>query len=212
MPPRRFAAPCTAPCTAPCAAPCAAPCVAPCAALFIALFVALFTLLVGGCASTTPGGAASAVAVQPVEIGGRFALSFTDPTADRKSENATGTFELYRDADRLNVDLSSPLGQTIAKAEHIRGRPAVLTTNDGRRFEGATLDDVFERAIGIRIPAEKLPDWLSDRFATVLERAPDGSRIRATDSGWQIDRRGRRWDLAWQQGSRRIEVRLISDR
>ncbi|MGE0312068.1 MAG: outer membrane lipoprotein LolB [Lautropia sp.] len=175
-------------------------------------------LLLGGmlaaCASTTPAPPIdpAAAARGPLRVDGRFSLSFTEQQPETKTENASGTFELYKDDARLKVDLSGPLGQTIARAEHARGARAVLETNDGRRFEGATLDEVFERAIGIRVPAEKLPDWLADRFQTVLERAPDGSRVRATDSGWQIDRRGSRWHLVWHEGSRRIEVRLVANR
>lgn len=173
----------------------------------------LSALLIAACASTSPDpGNAAASVVQPLSLSGRFTLSYVEKAPETRTESASGTFDLYRDADRLNVDLSSPLGQTIARAEHIRGRPAILTTSDGRRFDGTTLDEVFERAIGIRIPAEKLPDWLSDRFENVIERAPDGSRVKATDNGWQIDRRERRWDLVWHEGGRRIEVRLIADR
>ncbi len=168
--------------------------------------------LLAACASAPPARPVdpSAGREVPLRVDGRFSLTFTEQQPETKTETASGSFELYSDATRLKVDLSSPLGQTIARAEHRRGARAVLETQDGRTFEGATLDDVFERAIGIRVPAEKLPDWLADRFETVLERAPDGSRVRATDSGWQIDRRGSRWLLVWHEGSRRIEVRLIA--
>ena len=91
------------------------------------------------------------------------------------------------------------------------GEAAELVTQNGDRITGDSLDDVFYRAIGIRVPAERLPDWLEGRFETVSDRSPDGSRIRATEDGWQIDRDGQRWDIVRDQGTRRIEVRLIAD-
>jgi len=105
----------------------------------------------------------------------------------------------------------SPFGQTIARAEQRAGRPATLQTADNRVLTGATLGAVFERAIGIRVPAEKLPDWLFNRFEQVLERSPDGQKVRARDAGWDIDRSGNRWDLVWHEGTQRIEVRLLLD-
>ena len=173
-------------------------------------------LLAGVLAScATPGAnpvlATGAGEVATVKAAGRFSLTYTEQQPETKTESASGTFDLYRDASGLSVSLSSPLGQTIAQAEHRKGAPALLTTQDGQRIEGSTLDEVFERAIGIRVPAEKLPDWLTDRFEKVIERSADGTHLSATDSGWQIDRRGGRWTLVWHEGSRRIEVRLFVD-
>ena len=147
----------------------------------------------------------------PLELTGRFSTTYTESLPETKRESASGRFELFKDASRLTVDLISPFGQIIARAEHLAGRPASLQTADNRRFTGATLDEVFQRAIGIRVPAEKLPDWLSNRFEKVVERSADGRHIKATDSGWDIDRSGNRWDLVWQQGTQRIEVRLLLD-
>ena len=91
------------------------------------------------------------------------------------------------------------------------GSPARLQTSDNRVITGASLDEVFQRAIGIRVPAEKLPDWLSNRFEQVVERSSDGRHVKARDAGWDIDRNGGRWDLVWQEGTQRIEVRLLLD-
>jgi outer membrane lipoprotein LolB len=147
----------------------------------------------------------------PLELNGRFSTTYTASLPETKRESASGRFELFKDASRLTVDLISPFGQTIARAEHKIGSPATLQTADNRRFTGASLDEVFERAIGIRVPAEKLPDWLSDRFEEVVERSADGSRIKARDAGWDIERSGIRWDLVWHEGTQRIEVRLLLD-
>ena len=168
--------------------------------------------LAAGCAATptAPVLPAGDIAL-PLELAGRFSTTYTETLPETKSESASGRFELFKDASRLTVDLISPFGQTIARAEHLVGSPATLQTADNRRFTGASLDEVFQRAIGIRVPAEKLPNWLSNRFEQVVERSPDGRRIRARDAGWDIDRSGGRWDLVWQEGTQRIEVRLLLD-
>jgi outer membrane lipoprotein LolB len=147
----------------------------------------------------------------PLQLAGRFSTTYIATLPETKRESASGRFELFKDASKLTVDLISPFGQTIARAEHVAGRPATLRTADGGQFTGATLDEVFERAIGIRVPAEKLPDWLSDRFEQVLDRSSDGQRVQARDSGWDIERSASRWDLVWHQGTQRIEVRLLLD-
>jgi len=178
-----------------------------------AAFLAAWIALAAGCA-TAPAvripAPAGAVAL-PLELAGRFSTSYIASLPETKRESASGRFELFKDASRLTVDLISPFGQTIARAEHRTGSPATLQTADNRRFTGATLDEVFEKAIGIRVPAEKLPAWLSDRFEEVVERSADGRHIKARDAGWDIDRSDGRWDLVWHKGTERIEVRLLLD-
>ncbi len=172
-----------------------------------------FALAAAGCATTppTPPRAPAGDPSQPLQLAGRFSTSYITSLPETKRESASGRFELFKDATRLTVDLISPLGQTIARAEHRSGSPATLQTMDNRRFTGPTLDDVFEKAIGIRVPAEKLPAWLSDRFEVVVDRSADGRRVKARDAGWDIDRSDDRWDLVWQQATERIEVRLLLD-
>lgn len=147
----------------------------------------------------------------PIELSGRFTATHVTALPETQRESASGRFELYQDASRLTVDLVSPFGQTIARAEQVTGSPALLRTADNRVFTGATLEDVFRRAIGIRVPAQKLPAWLSNRFEEVITRSPDGRRVTAHEAGWDIERDGNRWDLVWQEGTQRIEVRLLLD-
>jgi len=174
----------------------------------------LFLAVLGaGCATAPPAivPPASAAIKLPLELAGRFSTSYITSLPETKRESASGRFELFKDASRLTVDLISPFGQTIARAEHVAGRPARLQTADNRVFTGASLDEVFQRAIGIRVPAEKLPDWLSNRFDEVLQQSADVRNVKARDAGWDIDRSDGRWDLVWQEGTQRIEVRLLLD-
>jgi outer membrane lipoprotein LolB len=176
--------------------------------------LAVPVVFAAGCASTPPVAPApepSAAIALPLELAGRFSSTYTVSLPETKRESASGRFELFKDESRLTVDLISPFGQTIARAEHQAGQPARLQTSDQRVFTGKTLEEVFERAIGIPVPVGKLPDWLSNRFDQVIERSPDGRRVRARDGGWEIDRSDSRWDLVWHEGTQRIEVRLLLD-
>jgi outer membrane biogenesis lipoprotein LolB len=166
-----------------------------------------------GCATTAEGPVRQAAgeSALPLELSGRFTTTYVTSLPETKRESATGRFELYKDNSRLTVDLLSPFGQTIARAEQVQGRPAVLRTADGKEATGATLEEVFQRAVGIRVPAARLPDWLSDRFEQVVRRSPDGRHVTARDAGWEIERDGGRWDLVWHEGTQRVEVRLLLD-
>ncbi len=180
-------------------------------ALFAVALVAATSL--SGCATTADGPVRQAAgeSALPLELSGRFTTTYVTSLPETKRESATGRVELYKDNSRLTVDLLSPFGQTIARAEQVQGRPAVLRTADGKEATGATLEDVFQRAVGIRVPAARLPDWLSDRFEEVVHRSPDGRHVTARDAGWEIERDGGRWDLVWHEGTQRVEVRLLLD-
>jgi len=181
-----------------------------------ALLAAALTVLIAGCASTSPDAPRPPLLTDDggsgrLHLAGRFSMTANERIPEERHSSASGLFVVERSAEGLMMTLSSPLGQTIARASHRSGEAAELVTQQGERFTGASLDDVFARAIGIRVPAERLPAWLEGRFAQVLERSPDGSRLRAVDEGWQIERTGQRWTLVFDQGGRRIEVRLFAD-
>ncbi|MDO4905786.1 MAG: outer membrane lipoprotein LolB [Lautropia sp.] len=172
-------------------------------------------LLSAGC-STTPNMPAdqpgAAIDTQrPLHLSGRFSLSYTEALPEPKSEHNSGRFTLNRDGDDLGIELFSPFGQTIVRAAQRRGEAAWLETAQRQRLSGPTLQDTLERAIGIPVPADRLPYWLSDEFQTVLERSPDGQRIHARENDWRIERDGRRWFLVWHQSGRRLEIRLVLD-
>lgn len=181
-------------------------------ALVAAAFFTTAAALLSGCATTADGPARTAAdPAAPIELSGRFSTTYVTSLPETRRESASGRFELYKDASRLTVDLLSPFGQTIARAEQLEGESARLRTSDGKEATGATLEEVFQRAIGIRVPAARLPDWLSDRFERVVHRSPDGRHVSALDAGWQIERDGGRWDLVWHEGTQRVEVRLLLD-
>ncbi|MDO4683893.1 MAG: lipoprotein insertase outer membrane protein LolB [Lautropia sp.] len=168
--------------------------------------------LSGGCTTFQPESPPPPIDIsQPLFLTGRFSISYTESLPEPKTEHHSGRFLLKKDAQDLGIELYSPFGQTIVRAGQHQGEPAWLETPRHQRFTGQSLEDVLQQAIGIPVPADRLPDWLSDRFQTVLERSDDGSRIRARDRGWQIERTNHRWHLLWHQNTRRLDIRLVLD-
>lgn len=191
----------------------------------LALIASLF---IAGCASAPPVRTMpAAVPARVTDIGGKFSMRYTASTPTARTEFVAGSFALHRDPQRISLDLTSPFGQQIAHAEQPMpsagageasaaaatldaGSEAIVRTADHREIRGRTLDDVIHQALGFRVPASRLPDWLDDRFEHVIARTDNPSMIRATDSGWNIERRDNRWNLLWDRAGERIEVRLVA--
>ena len=134
-------------------------------------------------------------------------------------EVASGRFEwVHADAhDRLT--LFSPLGQVVALLE---GGPAgaSLESADGSRREAADVDALLPEALGVELPAARLPRWIQAAPAAdaeVRELDAAGRPQRVFDQGWRIDYTGYADDTAAAL-PRRLEisrgdarVRLIID-
>jgi outer membrane lipoprotein LolB len=148
------------------------------------------------------------------EWSGRFAISRTSADPGARQEAAAGRFELAAvpmpGGRRLELALTSPFGQTVATGRREPDGGSTLRLADGRTLRAATLDGLVERALGAPLPVERLPDWLDDRFETVLERDPQGRPTLAADSGWRIEREPLRWALqrAHADGTLRVVLQL----
>jgi outer membrane biogenesis lipoprotein LolB len=182
-----------------------------------ALAAAALALMLAGCATAPPVVPPPPPAAdQPREWSGRFSVRVESDGADSRQEAATGRFSLLArptPAGRaLEVDLTSPFGQTVAHGRRAPDGASSLELADGRRFQAGTLDGVLERALGWPLPIERLPDWLDDRFQAVLERDAAGQAVLANDSGWRIEREPRRWTLSRPHAQGRLLVVLLLDR
>ncbi|MEZ5658964.1 MAG: outer membrane lipoprotein LolB [Burkholderiaceae bacterium] len=179
------------------------------AALGVALGIATAGAL-SSCATQGP-----AVAPAPGHWSGRFSLTLSLPPSDQnaqqgREERAQGRFTLTRsEAGRIDLDLFSPFGQTLAQARSEPGQ-ASLVTHDGQRLTAVDPDTLIERALGWRLPVSALPDWLQSR----AEPAPNG--------GWVVrferrfaDGRPRTLQADWPADARlderRLRLRVVID-
>ena len=177
----------------------------------------LVPLLLAGCA-TLPSPAPLDVAAGGRIWTGRFAVSQQLKEADGRArqETASGRFRLQTrpvtGGETLDLELSSPFGQILASGQRTADGRATLRLADGRLLGADSLDALLAEALGAALPIERLPDWLSDRYETVLARSPEGMVQRAQDSGWQIDREARRWVLEHPYGGAPVRAVLVLDR
>ncbi len=146
---------------------------------FTLLTSALFLLVVTGC-TTVPQD------VPPQITGlwkGRFSMTVLGPdgkdTEEQSNEDrAQGRFELRKQAEKMDLRIFSPFGQTMAQAVATK-ELATLKTSEGKTFTASSANELLLNALGWRIPVESFPDWLSG------QGLPDDDSTVQTD-GWNV--------------------------
>ncbi len=105
---------------------------------------------------------------------GRFAATIT-PADGGAQQRSTGRFALSASRSAAELELISPLGNTIARAR-ADDAGATMTTADGRRYSADSAEALTEQAIGWRVPVRSLPGWLRGQVARPVssEPGPDG--------------------------------------
>jgi outer membrane lipoprotein LolB len=160
------------------------------------LLAAVLALGLGGCASLPPPPASDG-AVPQRQWRGRFAV-FTPQEENRAAQSAAGRFALGCAESNCDLELISPLGNTIAVARN-DSTGASLRTADGRSWRAPNADELTEQVLGWRVPLARLSDWLDGRVAQAVTaqgerldteaqalaegRAPP---VGGTDSGWLV--------------------------
>jgi len=149
---------------------------------------------------------------------GRFAVHSEAVTGELRA--VQGGFVWRDDGRRLRLDLSSPLGATLARMDADRGR-AVLTRSDGSQLVAANADALFAEALGSAIPVHSLRDWVHGRLGVQpvqdLIRDGEGRPEQFVQDGWQVrlsryDAQGPRLlRLQRTQAGETIAVRLVMD-
>jgi outer membrane lipoprotein LolB len=141
---------------------------------------------------------ASVPAPSPGGLSGRLTLK-VDASAGQPERNLTAAFDLRGDAERGELNLTTPLGTTLARARWQPGQ-AVLDTSDGEQRH-SDLMALSEAAFGEPIPLQALLDWLRGR---PWDRAPSQPLPNAQRGfeqlGWTVDLG--RYDDGWVMASR----------
>lgn len=175
-------------------------------------------LLVAGCATPVPPPETTPAGAAPNFWSGRFAVTYTEGGYQPREERSSGRFSLRADGERRELELSSPLGQTLAQVTLDAGE-ALLVAADGREYRAPSGETLTERVFGWRVPIGDLPRWLAGRVARPTQR-DEGRVVAGIDSGWSVrfeafdGERPRRLSLAWPAdagGARRLELKLVVD-
>ena len=181
------------------------------------LVVATFAVLLAACASAPPPSMRTTAdaADTPFSIAGRI-------SARRGDAGVAGAFTWTHDAAHDAIDLSTPLGQTLAKLE---GGPNGVEVRlpDGRTQTAATWRELTERAFGVTIPVDGLSAWVRGVPRAVepftIERDARGRTALLRQQGWEVvyayaddaAERPLRASLSYP-GPDTIEVRVVVDR
>lgn len=137
---------------------------------------------------------------------GRFTAGWTDASTPSGGDRATGRFELAAGADQTTLEVLSPLGQTLLRAQ-AAPQGAWLETGDGRRQHAGTPEALTEQVLGWRIPILRLPVWLADDRPDQAVEGDWEVRIETRDAS-----RPRRLSLRWPADGGTVEGRSVAIR
>ena len=182
--------------------------------------VALLALL-GACATAPKPEVSrtdSAQEASSLSRSGRFALSVTHSSS--QVEAVQGGFSWRDDGQKLMLDLSNPLGNTLARVWVLPGR-AMLERTDGSQEVASHPDALVEQVLGSPVPVAGLRDWLHGRTGSSPvqnQRLDEQEKLSSFEqSGWRVtlsryDEQGPRLlQLNRHEANRSISVRLVVD-
>ena len=158
--------------------------------------------LIAGCAALPPPS-------EPL-LSGRLALQ-VDADGTHAAQSFSAGFELSGDAERGHLQLTTPLGTTLAQARWAPGVARLVTPRGEQEF--ADLDSLSKAALGEILPLRALPDWLHGR---AWPGAPSHADVAAggfSQLGWTVDlaRFDQGWLLASRPGPPRVRLRARLD-
>lgn len=144
--------------------------------------LAAAAIVLGGCA-TPPRPAADLSA--PDQLAGRMTVR-VDATPTSAARQVTAAFDLQGTPREGRLDLSTPLGTTLAQARWAPGKVALVTAQGETQF--ASLDELTREVLGESLPVAALFDWLRGR---PWPGAPSTPAASAADPGfgqlgWQV--------------------------
>lgn len=150
------------------------------------LLCATFALAtLGGCASVAPLPAGMRSYTDEVTLSGRLSLRY--PVQD-KTQSVQGKFLWQQKRDHTDIELYSPLGQTIARIAIMPG-VATLEQSGGVRHVAASPDALTEEALGWPLPVDGMRYWLQgfvrDTDGRMQVAMPETDE-RFDSDGWQL--------------------------
>lgn len=157
---------------------------------------------------------AFSTADSPFDLGGRI-------SARRGDAGVAGSFAWLHTPSHDAIELSTPLGQTLAKLEG-DANGATVQLSDGRTETAPTWRALTERAFGVTIPVDGLASWIRARprpgAAFQVDRDAAGRVSELRQDGWDIvyayadDSPAPLRVTASYPGADPIEVRVVIDR
>jgi outer membrane lipoprotein LolB len=144
------------------------------------LAAVLLALALSGCASLQREPAPPAVDSQ-ARLTGRISVNVAG--GNGRASGGSASFELIGSPLAGRLELSSPLGALVARAQWQPGLVSLQTPEQERRFED--LDALTRELLGEPVPVQALFDWLQSRPWAGAAHAPMGNGFEQL--GWRID-------------------------
>lgn len=154
-------------------------------------FLWLSLLLLAGCASEPPLPTGTRDFRETLTLSGRLSVSYQQAG---KTESLQGKFHWAQQRERTDIELYSPLGQTLARIA-ITPASARIEQSNGMIREAASADALTEDVLGWSLPVDGLRYWLQG-FARDANQ-----RLRAVAPGESARLRGDGWNVnyvSWQ--------------
>ena len=126
--------------------------------------------------------------VDPVRFSGRISVHIAALQPETEARAVSAHFELFGNATRGRLDLSTPLGTRLAEAHWSQGA-AWLVDGGGGEATYPDVDALTRAVLGEALPLGALFDWLDGRpwpaAPSEALAAPEGRGFRQL--GWSID-------------------------
>lgn len=141
----------------------------------------LLALALAGCAQLPK---APPAATDQARLSGRISVTVAGDQHNRSTGGAA-SFELFGGPEAGRLELTSPLGSLVARADWRPGRVTLQTPSDERRFDD--LDALTRELLGEAVPVAALFDWLKARPwpAAPHQKTSNGFE----QLGWRIEPR-----------------------
>ncbi|MGB9992203.1 outer membrane lipoprotein LolB [Pseudoduganella rhizocola] len=164
--------------------------------------------LLAGCAAT--GSSNGPVSTAPVaaysealSLSGKMSATYT---RDGTPGSVTVNFEWRQTASRTDIELSTPLGSTVAKIA-VTPEEAVLSEGDNKPpRRAASIDELSAQALGWPLPVSGLREWLQGHAIDAKGQRFTASAAHSTvttQDGWQLS------FVSWQPDSNPPRPRRI---
>jgi outer membrane lipoprotein LolB len=139
-----------------------------------------------GCA-TAPSTNVSTVGAyrDSIALSGRLAVNYQK---DGKLESLSGNFDWNQAPNRVDVELASPLGQTMATIA-VTPQSATLTQAGRAPLTAGDVDSLTQRTLGWPLPVSGLRDWLQGYAVDAQGRrfaASPANNAVFTKDGWRL--------------------------
>ncbi len=182
----------------------------------------LFALAwLGACSTTVPLPSGTRVYRSDLRLSGRLSVSYR---ADGTPRSMQGKFLWTQRDQQIDIELLTPLGQTMARIAIAPGR-ARIEQAGGEVREASSIEQLTEQTLGWPLPADGLRYWLQgftrDSMGQLTTITPDHSGSLRSEgwklryAAWQADRSTtvpKRIDFSRETKSSELSIRLVIDR